>query len=167
MTRIGRARPGTPERPAGLACFAGLARRAIRRAVNAARSGGPRLIGLLCQQTDPEFGFRCDSDLPPACPCVRGAVSAGCQENIARRTPELVPVLPTAVHYALEVWLVMHKDLKTTVACACCSTVSRRAYGLRHGESPARRVRPPRGDDGPRAVFNPTPARAPASTRPA
>jgi hypothetical protein len=28
--------------------------------------------------------------------------------------PELIAVLPNALHYALEVWLVMHEDLKAT-----------------------------------------------------
>jgi DNA-binding transcriptional LysR family regulator len=37
----------------------------------------------------------------------------GCQDAIARRTPELVPVLPSAFQMTLEVWLVMHGDLKT------------------------------------------------------
>jgi hypothetical protein len=36
------------------------------------------------------------------------------QEGIARRTPELVPVLPGAARFALEMWLVMHEDLKAT-----------------------------------------------------
>ena len=43
-----------------------------------------------------------------------GVGIGGCQENIASRTPELVAVLPNAFHYALEVWLVMHEDLKAT-----------------------------------------------------
>src|SRR5271156_4308607 len=37
----------------------------------------------------------------------------GCRDAIARRTPELIPVLPNAFQMALEVWLVMHRDLKT------------------------------------------------------
>ena len=43
-----------------------------------------------------------------------GVGVGGCQENIARRTPELTAVLPNAFHYAMEVWLVMHEDLKAT-----------------------------------------------------
>lgn len=38
----------------------------------------------------------------------------GCQEGIARRSKDLVPVLPEAFQIALEVWLVMHRDLKST-----------------------------------------------------
>jgi DNA-binding transcriptional LysR family regulator len=60
------------------------------------------------------FGFRCDNDLAQLAALRAGAGVGGCQENIARRTPELVAVLPSAFHYALEVWLVMHEDLKAT-----------------------------------------------------
>ena len=60
------------------------------------------------------FGFRCDSDLAQLAALRAGVGIGGCQENIARRTPELVQVLPNAIQYALEVWLVMHEDLKTT-----------------------------------------------------
>jgi len=60
------------------------------------------------------FGLRCDSDLAQLAALRAGVGIGGCQDNIARRTPELVPVLPNAFHYALEVWLVMHEDLKAT-----------------------------------------------------
>ena len=61
-----------------------------------------------------DFGFRCDNDLAQLAALRAGAGIGGCQENIARRTPELVAVLPNAIQYALEVWLVMHEDLKAT-----------------------------------------------------
>jgi DNA-binding transcriptional LysR family regulator len=61
-----------------------------------------------------DFGFRCDNDLAQLAALRAGAGVGGCQENIARRTPELVAVLPNAVQYALEVWLVMHENLKAT-----------------------------------------------------
>jgi len=60
------------------------------------------------------FGFRCDNDLAQIAALRAGVGIGGCQENIARHTPELVAVLPNAFHYALEVWLVMHEDLKAT-----------------------------------------------------
>jgi DNA-binding transcriptional LysR family regulator len=60
------------------------------------------------------FGFRCDNDLAQLAALRAGAGVGGCQENIARRTPELVAVLPNAFHHALEVWLVMHENLKAT-----------------------------------------------------
>jgi DNA-binding transcriptional LysR family regulator len=60
------------------------------------------------------FGFRCDSDLAQLAALRAGAGIGGCQEALARRTPELVAVLPGALRYALEIWLVMHEDLKAT-----------------------------------------------------
>ncbi len=64
--------------------------------------------------TREDFGFRCDNDLAQLAALRAGAGIGGCQENIARRTPELVAVLPNALQYALEVWLVMHEGLKAT-----------------------------------------------------
>ena len=64
--------------------------------------------------TREDFGFRCDSDLAQLAALRADSASAHCQENIARRAPELLAVLPNAIQYALEVWLVMHEDLKAT-----------------------------------------------------
>ncbi|MGA2816050.1 MAG: LysR family transcriptional regulator [Xanthobacteraceae bacterium] len=64
--------------------------------------------------TREDFGFRCDNDLAQLAALRAGAGIGGCQENIARRTPELVAVLPNAIQYGLEVWLVMHEGLKAT-----------------------------------------------------
>jgi DNA-binding transcriptional LysR family regulator len=61
-----------------------------------------------------DFGFRCDSDLAQLAALRAGAGIGGCQENIARRTPQLIHVLPSAIQYALEVWLVMHEGAKAT-----------------------------------------------------
>jgi DNA-binding transcriptional LysR family regulator len=61
-----------------------------------------------------DFGFRCDNDLAQLAALRAGIGIGGCQENIARRMPELVAVLPNAIPYALDVWLVMHEDLKAT-----------------------------------------------------
>ena len=74
------------------------------------RSAGDFARGL----TRETFGFRCDNDLAQLAALRAGLGVGGCQENIARRMPELVAVLPNALHYALEVWLVMHEDLKAT-----------------------------------------------------
>jgi DNA-binding transcriptional LysR family regulator len=62
--------------------------------------------------TREDFGFRCDSDLAQLAALRSGVGIGGCQDMIARRTPDLVPVLPNAFQMALEVWLVMHRDLK-------------------------------------------------------
>jgi DNA-binding transcriptional LysR family regulator len=61
--------------------------------------------------TREDFGFRCDSDVAQLAALRAGVGIGGCQEAIARRTPELVPVL-SAFQPTLEVWLVMHRDLK-------------------------------------------------------
>ncbi len=64
--------------------------------------------------TREDFGFRCDNDLAQLAALRTGVGIGGCQENIARRMPELIAVLPNAIQYALEIWLVMHEDSKTT-----------------------------------------------------
>jgi DNA-binding transcriptional LysR family regulator len=64
--------------------------------------------------TREDFGFRCDNDLAQLAALRAGVGVGGCQENIARRTPELAAVLPNTIQYALEVWLVMHEDSKAT-----------------------------------------------------
>jgi DNA-binding transcriptional LysR family regulator len=74
-----------------------------------------RAAGDFAQRLTPEdFGFRCDSDLAQLAALRAGVGIGGCQENIARRTPDLVAVLPNAIQYVLEIWLVMHEDLKAT-----------------------------------------------------
>lgn len=74
-----------------------------------------RSVGPLAQTiARASFGFRCDSD-PAQFAAVRAGVGiGGCQVNLAARTPELVPVLPDAVRFELEIWIAMHEDLKTT-----------------------------------------------------
>jgi len=61
-----------------------------------------------------DFGFRCDSDVAQLAALRAGVGIGGCQEGIARRSTDLVPILPDAFKIALEVWLVMHRDLKST-----------------------------------------------------
>jgi DNA-binding transcriptional LysR family regulator len=70
--------------------------------------------GFAKQLTREAFGFRCDKDLAQLAALRAGVGIGGCQEHLARRTPELVAVLPNAIHYVLEVWLVMHENLKAT-----------------------------------------------------
>lgn len=64
--------------------------------------------------TRESFGLRCDSDLAQLAALRAGVGIGGCQDNIARRMAELVAVMPNAFHHVLEVWLVMHEDLKAT-----------------------------------------------------
>ena len=61
-----------------------------------------------------DFGFRCDSDTAQLAALRAGVGIGGCQEGVARRSKDLVPVLPGAFQITLEIWLVMHRDLKST-----------------------------------------------------
>jgi DNA-binding transcriptional LysR family regulator len=74
-----------------------------------------RMAGSLAARlTRDTFGFRCDSDLAQLAALRAGAGIGGCQDHIARRTPELTPVLPGAFAFTFEIWLVMHEDMKST-----------------------------------------------------
>jgi DNA-binding transcriptional LysR family regulator len=60
------------------------------------------------------FGFRCDSD-PAQLAALRAGIGiGGCQTGIAARMPELVRIFPSEIAFTLEMWLVMHQDLKGT-----------------------------------------------------
>ena len=86
--------------------------------------------------TREDFGFRCDSDLAQLAALRAGVGVGGCQDMIARRTPELVPVLPNAFQMTLEVWLVMHRDLQDRAAGAAdVRLAGGGADGLREGEN--------------------------------
>jgi DNA-binding transcriptional LysR family regulator len=78
---------------------------------NSSFRGAGDFAGTLTRDS---FGFRCDSDLAQLAALRAGVGVGGCQDNIARRMPELAPVLQNAFHTTLEVWLVMHEDLKAT-----------------------------------------------------
>jgi DNA-binding transcriptional LysR family regulator len=58
------------------------------------------------------FAFRSDSDLAQLAALRAGFGIGGCQVAIARRDPNLVPVLPGEIGFALEMWLAMHEDLR-------------------------------------------------------
>jgi DNA-binding transcriptional LysR family regulator len=59
------------------------------------------------------FAFRSDSDLAQLAALRAGFGVGGCQLGIARRDPDLVQVLPE-IGFPLEMWVVMHEDLKTS-----------------------------------------------------
>lgn len=59
------------------------------------------------------FNLRSDSDLAQLAFLRAGFGISGCQMGIARRDPNLVRVLPQ-VSFGLEVWVVMHEDLKSS-----------------------------------------------------
>jgi DNA-binding transcriptional LysR family regulator len=59
------------------------------------------------------FSFRCDSDLGQYAALRAGFGIGFCQVPLGRRDG-LVPLLPRALHIELGMWLVMHKDLRST-----------------------------------------------------
>ncbi|MCB1488481.1 MAG: LysR family transcriptional regulator [Bauldia sp.] len=59
------------------------------------------------------FSFRTDSDLAQLAAIRAGAGIGGCQTGLARRQPELIPVLTDAFGIDLEVWVAMHEDLRS------------------------------------------------------
>ncbi|MGO9006520.1 MAG: LysR family transcriptional regulator [Beijerinckiaceae bacterium] len=59
------------------------------------------------------FGFRCDSDVAQLAALRAGVGIGGCQDNVAKKNPDLIPVLPD-LRFELEIWLAMHEDLRTT-----------------------------------------------------
>lgn len=71
-----------------------------------------RVLALGVTLTRDLFAFRCDSDLGQLA-AIRAGFGVGvCQVGIARRDPELLPVLPELFRIELPVWLVMHEDLR-------------------------------------------------------
>ncbi|SHG37343.1 LysR family transcriptional regulator [Massilia sp. CF038] len=64
------------------------------------------------------FALRSDSDLAQLA-AIRAGFGIGiCQAGIARRTPELVRVLPEALSIELDTWLAMHEDLRNSKRCS-------------------------------------------------
>jgi DNA-binding transcriptional LysR family regulator len=59
------------------------------------------------------FAYRSDSDLAQLAALRAGFGIGGCMFGIARRDPDLVRVLP-GVGFDLEMWVVMHEDLKAS-----------------------------------------------------
>lgn len=59
------------------------------------------------------FAFRCDSDVGQYAALLAGFGIGICQLALGRRD-KLVPVLPGALDFQLETWLVMHQDLKSS-----------------------------------------------------
>ena len=58
--------------------------------------------------------MRTDSDLAQLAALRAGFGIGGCQFGIARRDPDLVPVLEGQFRFEMEVWVAMHEDLKTS-----------------------------------------------------
>jgi DNA-binding transcriptional LysR family regulator len=58
------------------------------------------------------FAFRCDNDLAQLAAIRAGVGIGACQLGIARRDPTLVPVLQDQLRFQLELWVVMHENLR-------------------------------------------------------
>ncbi|RTL30905.1 MAG: LysR family transcriptional regulator [Burkholderiales bacterium] len=56
------------------------------------------------------FTFRCDNDLAQIAAIRAGMGIGGMQIGLARRDPDLLPVLPESLTFNLDMWLVMHGD---------------------------------------------------------
>jgi DNA-binding transcriptional LysR family regulator len=59
------------------------------------------------------FAFRCDSDIGQYAALRAGFGIGVCQVALAKRDG-LVSILPKAIEFELGMWLVMHRDLKTS-----------------------------------------------------
>jgi DNA-binding transcriptional LysR family regulator len=58
------------------------------------------------------FAFRCDNDLAQLAALRSGFGIGVCQAGIARRDPDLLPLLTKQFKVEMEIWIVMHNDLK-------------------------------------------------------
>jgi DNA-binding transcriptional LysR family regulator len=60
------------------------------------------------------LAFRSDSDLAQLAVLRAGLGIGGIQHPIARRDRDLVPVLPRAIRFDLDLWLALHEDLRAS-----------------------------------------------------
>lgn len=74
-----------------------------------------RLPGLGIEPTREMFAFRSDQDVAQLAALKAGFGLGMCQIPLAARYPELVRVLPGRLEVDLEIWVVMHEDLRTSL----------------------------------------------------
>jgi DNA-binding transcriptional LysR family regulator len=74
-----------------------------------------RPINLGLEYSRDLFAFRSDSDVAQFAALKAGFGIGMCQFGLAKKYPELVPMLQTEVHFELDVWVVMHEDHKTSL----------------------------------------------------
>jgi DNA-binding transcriptional LysR family regulator len=58
------------------------------------------------------FAFRCDNDLAQLSALRSGFGVGMCQTQLAKRHPDLMPVLHKQLKVEIEIWIVMHSDLR-------------------------------------------------------
>jgi len=66
--------------------------------------------GLNVQRED--FSFRSDNDLAQLSALRAGFGVGGCHVHLARRDPDLIPILPRELQFELDMWLVTHDGLR-------------------------------------------------------
>lgn len=66
---------------------------------------------------DIHFSMRTDSNLAQMAMIRAGGGIGMCQNTLARRDPDLIPVLADAIELSLETYVVMHENLKTAARC--------------------------------------------------
>jgi DNA-binding transcriptional LysR family regulator len=96
---------GTPQSPEELARHIGIGQDRDERAIRVMEQ-----LGVPIKREN--FAFRSDSDLAQLAALRAGFGIGVCQLPIARRHPELTSVLPEQILFKLELWLVMHEDLR-------------------------------------------------------
>jgi DNA-binding transcriptional LysR family regulator len=75
----------------------------------------PKSLGPMPRPLSREmFSFRSDNDLAQFAALKCGVGIGGCQHGIARKYPELVAVLAKVIRFELEIWVVMHEDMRAT-----------------------------------------------------
>lgn len=74
----------------------------------------PRVIAGSLAITHDLFSLRCDNDLARLAALRAGYGIAACQVELARHEPDLVPVLHDAFMLELDMWIVMHEDLRAS-----------------------------------------------------
>ena len=60
-----------------------------------------------------QFNFRCDNELAQLAALRAGVGIGGCQKPIAKRDLNLLPVLPDQISIELDMWVVMHEDMRS------------------------------------------------------
>jgi DNA-binding transcriptional LysR family regulator len=98
---------GLPKSPAELAAHAIIGFDADAFALRTSRASG------LAVSRD-AFAFRSDSEHARLAALHAGFGIGGCQDGVARRDPDLVAVLPGVIRFDLEMWLVMHENLRAS-----------------------------------------------------
>ncbi len=100
-------RHGLPKTPTDLAAHTIIGFDADAIALRASRTSGLPVSREV-------FALRSDSEHARLAALRAGFGIGGCQDAVARRDPDLVPVLPGAIRFDLEMWLVMHEDLRAS-----------------------------------------------------